>query len=170
MGKTFFTADTHFFHHNIIKFSNRPYQTVWEMNEGLIDNWNKKVAINDTIYHLGDVTWKNPEEILPRLNGKIILIKGNHDHKIEKLKRNGIREVHDYLEIKLHSKILVLFHYPIENWNRKHYGTIHLHGHCHGELKNKIQNRMDIGVDCHDMQPVEFEELLEKVKVYNEHL
>lgn len=162
MSNIFFTGDTHFFHHNIIKFSNRPYQSVWEMNEALIDNWNERVALNDTIYHLGDVTWKNPEEVLPRLNGKIILIKGNHDHKIEKLKKNGIREVHDYLELKIGFRFFVLFHYPIERWNRGHYGAIHLHGHSHGMCDAKT-GRLDVGVDCTDYKPIHVDEVVERI-------
>lgn len=78
---TFFTSDTHFGHENIIKFCKRPYQSVEEMNEALIENWNKVIGKNDTVFHLGDfalggsTVWNNT---LDRLNGKIYLIFGNH--------------------------------------------------------------------------------------------
>jgi calcineurin-like phosphoesterase family protein len=85
-----FTSDTHFGHANIIRYSNRPFDSVPEMNEALIANWNARVAWDDTIYHLGDVAmgpWTGDEKegldswdsILTRLNGYKILVIGNHD-------------------------------------------------------------------------------------------
>lgn len=81
---TFFTSDTHFNHANIIRFCNRPFNDVEQMNETLIANWNRVVQPEDTVFHLGDfclggsVEWT---KILNRLNGKIYLILGNHDIK-----------------------------------------------------------------------------------------
>lgn len=83
MGKNYFIADTHFFHEKIIKMCNRPFDNVEEMNKKLIENWNKKVTDDDTVYILGDVSFKGSKEntisILKQLKGKKILIKGNHD-------------------------------------------------------------------------------------------
>ena len=81
----FFTSDSHFCHSNIIKFCDRPFKDVEEMNEILIDNWNKTVGPNDIIYHLGDFCFAGSAEwhsILGRLNGRIHLILGNHDEKL----------------------------------------------------------------------------------------
>ena len=78
----FFTSDLHFFHKNIIRFDNRPFTSVEEMNETLIRNWNRKVKKDDLVYILGDISWGNDEEtcaIFARLNGRKVLIKGNHD-------------------------------------------------------------------------------------------
>lgn len=78
----FFTSDTHFGHANIIRFCKRPFENVEEMNEVLIENWNKVVSDDDTVFHLGDFAfggsnvWK---EIIPRLKGHINLIIGNHE-------------------------------------------------------------------------------------------
>lgn len=80
--KVFLISDTHFNHANIIKYCNRPFASVEEMNEILIKNWNETVSKNDVIIHLGDVALGSKdllEMIIPRLNGKKILIKGNHD-------------------------------------------------------------------------------------------
>lgn len=81
---TFFTSDTHFGHANIIRLCNRPFQNVEEMNEVLIENWNKVVSKDDTVFHLGDFAFGGSSvwnSIIPRLNGHINLIIGNHDRK-----------------------------------------------------------------------------------------
>lgn len=78
----FFTADHHFGHENIIKFSERPFESLEHMNEELIKRWNEKIGPGDTVYHLGDISLGKPDftkEILDRLNGNIHLIKGNHE-------------------------------------------------------------------------------------------
>lgn len=162
-ANTFFTADTHFGHHNVIKFCNRPWQTVGAMNQGLVDRWNAKVGLNDLVYHLGDIVFRDMEVWIPKLRGRIILIKGNHDKQPSKLLKHGISEIFDYKEIKIADKNIIMFHYPIENWNKRAYGSIHLHGHCHGSLRNKQPNRMDVGVDCNNWEPLEIEEVFEKI-------
>lgn len=81
---TWFTSDTHFYHTNIIKYCDRPFSDVNEMNEKIIRNWNERVMPNDLVFHLGDFGLfkrdKRPESVLNRLNGRIYLIRGNHDH------------------------------------------------------------------------------------------
>lgn len=81
MAKTWLTSDLHFGHANVIKYCNRPFLDVNEMNEILIKNWNEVVSLEDTIYVLGDFAMaaRYVEQVLPRLNGKKILILGNHD-------------------------------------------------------------------------------------------
>ena len=80
----FFTSDPHYHHANIMKYCSRPFTSVEEMDEELIKRWNSVVTKSDTIYILGDLIFtKDPAEavrITTQLNGKIILIKGNHDH------------------------------------------------------------------------------------------
>ena len=75
----FFTSDTHFNHGHIIKYCNRPFISMEEMNETIVQNWNKTVKQKDIIYHLGDVCWGLPDIFLKKLNGYKILIQGNHD-------------------------------------------------------------------------------------------
>ena len=77
----YFTADTHFGHEAIIKMCQRPFESLADMNEQLIQRWNKKVRGNDTVYIIGDMFFrcKNAEEILRSLKGKKKLIIGNHD-------------------------------------------------------------------------------------------
>ena len=83
-SKVYFTSDTHFYHSNIIGFCKRPFKNVEDMNETLIENWNRVVGQDDIVFHLGDFCLGGSHEwtkILNRLNGKIYLILGNHDLK-----------------------------------------------------------------------------------------
>ena len=82
MGKTFYIADTHFGHKNIINFDNRPFSSTKEMEDVIVKNWNSVVTNDDDVYILGDFCWDKEDEwirILNRLNGRKFLIKGNHD-------------------------------------------------------------------------------------------
>lgn len=153
-----FTADTHFNHANIIKHCNRPFKTVAEMDTCLINNWNKVVKAEDTVYHLGDFAWGNTNitEWYSKLNGRVLLIRGNHDKRLGCM--FGVED-RSYAELEYKGKTFILSHYPFEVWNKKHYGSIHLHGHCHGTLP-KIENRFDVGVDCNNYKPVNIESFL----------
>jgi calcineurin-like phosphoesterase family protein len=81
MSQIFLTSDSHFGHFNVIKYCNRPFTTVEEMNEALIANWNAVVGQEDIVFHLGDFSFheRYVEEFLSRLNGYKFLILGNHD-------------------------------------------------------------------------------------------
>lgn len=82
MAEVFITSDTHFGHELILKLENRPFVDTNIMDSELIKNWNSVVTPNDTVFHLGDVSFRNKEkttEIISSLNGKKILICGNHD-------------------------------------------------------------------------------------------
>ena len=84
-SKVYFTSDTHFYHSNIIGFCKRPFKNVEDMNETLIENWNRVVSQDDIVFHLGDFCMGGSHEwtkILNRLNGKIYLTLGNHDLKV----------------------------------------------------------------------------------------
>ena len=156
---TYFTADTHFGHKNIIKYAHRPFNSVEEMDESLISYWNTIVTPEDIIYHLGDFAFsKNPEKYFYRLNGKKILICGNHDSQLTKqLQWDKVR---DYLEIKVNGQFIVLMHYAMKVWNKSHYGSWQLYGHSHGTLPDDSNSRsMDVGVDCFNYAPVSFETL-----------
>ena len=159
---TFFTSDTHFTHKNILKHCPRPFSSIEEMDEGLVSTWNQTVAPDDTIYHVGDFGWKKSLQVLPRLNGIKHLITGNHDPDII---RNAPEwtSVQDYMDIKIKSYRVILFHYPIMDWNAKHYGSLHFHGHMHGSIPDTNQ-RCDVGIDSWNMKPVSFEQILEHLR------
>jgi calcineurin-like phosphoesterase family protein len=180
----FFTADQHFLHYNIIKYTTRPFANVDDMNEELIRNWNDVVPLDGTVFHLGDFALGNPMrclDIINRLNGTITLIKGNHEKTVMKTKflRDRFEKIHDMgCEIKVDDdeatytsakgqQLIVLSHYAYEVWHNSHYGSWHLHGHSHNNLptaENRL--RLDIGVDnpfC-NFYPVSYNKVKEYMK------
>lgn len=171
----YYTSDLHLYHRYSIIGSHRPFYNLENMHKTIIHNWNAKVKPTDTVYILGDVSHpKNKEEaylvlnVIEQLNGRKILIKGNHDSKLLRCPKfkKVFHSVHDYLEISDYGKKVILFHYPIEEWNNFFRGSIHLHGHVHNNdshIKN-IANRFNVGVDVNNFTPVSLKELLEKDK------
>ncbi len=149
-----FTADTHFYHRNIIKYSavRNCFTDEFHMNEVIIDNWNKQVKPTDIVYHLGDFAFTNATnaiELLRRLNGKVILISGNHDHKI--IKNEEFKSLLYNLEFSYHETVIdkinvIMCHYPLRSWNGMSYGSFHLHGHTHGKCQQPGKS-LDVGID-----------------------
>lgn len=148
-----FTADTHFFHRNIIKYSRRPFATPREMNRHIIDRWNAQVAKEDRVYHLGDVSFGGLSEtfrLLAELNGEICLIHGNHDDELiaDPYLCERFVWVKSYHEMTVEDHALVLFHYPILEWRGAQRGSWHLYGHTHGTVRLRGP-AMDVGIDAH---------------------
>jgi len=171
----YFTSDLHFYHENAIKFTDRPYSNADEMNEALIENWNRRIHPNDEVYILGDVTMQGPLKamaVLRHLNGRKYLVRGNHDLFVDKqaFDKTIFEWVKDYHRLNIDKKQLILFHFPIEDWDRKKYGSIHLHGHIHSTPEYNLENakngilRYDVGVDANNMMPVSIEEIFEFFK------
>ena len=167
----YFTADTHFDHANIIRFCNRPFATVEEMNETLIANWNHKVHGNDTVYILGDMFFRttDPERILCQLKGKKHLITGNHDSQWMKqvdLERWFV-SVQPYLETSDGQHILTMCHFPMVCWNHQSRSYM-IHGHIHENtdmdywpLLAARERVLNAGCDINNFEPVSFQELVE---------
>ena len=156
MSNLFFTSDHHFGHRNIIRYANRPFSSVEEMNEVMIERWNEKVQPQDVVYHLGDFALCSQNEtaaILDRLNGQIRLIKGNHEGAALSVAKR-FNWIKDYYELKVpdekarHGRhLVVLCHYAFRVWRFHHHGSFHLYGHSHGSLDDlKDQRCFDIGV------------------------
>jgi calcineurin-like phosphoesterase family protein len=145
----YFTSDTHFGHKKMLEFR-KGFSAPWQMDEMLIKNWNKAVTDKDEIWHLGDVSfanWDRTVEILEQLRGRKHLVLGNHDHQYRNRYKDYFESVQDYKEVKWKGVSFILSHYPFLTWNRSHYGTIMLHGHCHGNLPQEWTRRFDVGVD-----------------------
>jgi calcineurin-like phosphoesterase family protein len=135
--KKFYIADWHYDHKNIIALDNRPFKSVIEMNTTLIETWNNTVSNEDDVYIPGDMFWCEPKiamEVLDKLNGKKVLIRGNHDRRHPELDKKFIQVV-DYLEIKDKDRHVVLSHYPIPCFKNHYYGWYHLYGHVHNSFE-----------------------------------
>lgn len=133
---TFFIADTHFGHKNVLSYDNRPWISVDDHDASLVKRWNETVGMDDDVYILGDISWHNATktiEIFKQLNGKLHLIRGNHDNKVLKSRevQSLFIEILDYKEIEYKGKKVVLSHYPMPCFNHHYYGGIHLYGHVH---------------------------------------
>jgi calcineurin-like phosphoesterase family protein len=169
--KVFFTADTHFGHKNIIKYCNRPFANVDEMNDTMRNNWNKVVGPDDIVFHIGDFAFlKNPREMIYSLNGEIILVPGNHDDDVKLLEVMGINQTKfdiaptlfevDF-QVEDEKLRFVLCHYALRVWNKSHHGAMHLYGHSHGTLpEDPTARSMDVGVDCHNFTPISLDGVL----------
>lgn len=185
----FFTSDNHFNHANIIKFCNRPFDSVEEMNEALISNWNNTVPKDGIVFHLGDFAFGGSEvwhKILSRLNGQIHLILGNHDLKnFRQGYADSFASVQEQLTIDIDKKKVILTHFPLLCYHGA-WGTEmnvwNLHGHIH-VCKNKQTNtgkdfermklafptQYDVGVDLNDYTPISFDEVKERIRYQIEH-
>jgi len=155
----FFTADYHFNHANIIKFCGRPFDNVKEMDEALIANWNARVSDKDTVYHLGDFCFGDHLSYIKRLKGRIIFVKGSHDHGLEKA---GLVK-HDIMDLSFmvsgRKQDITLCHYCLRVWPKSHYGAWHLFGHCHGRLEPEGKS-WDVGVDINGYRPLRLDEVV----------
>lgn len=147
MSKFFYIADTHFGHANIIRFDNRPFDSVEEMNEALINNWNSVVGRDDTVVILGDFCWGLEDDwakILDQLNGVKRLLRGNHDLKsMSKTLKSKFQSVKDYDEIKDNGKRVLVSHYP-NPFYRGDYNPdiICLYGHVHTTIENDFMEHL----------------------------
>lgn len=165
----YFISDTHFYHSNIIKYCNRPFKDVAEMNETMIINWNSIISKEDIVYHLGDFCLSSDDEIkniFNRLNGKKILIRGNHDRKSVKFYEDIGFKVLTHAPIVLDEYKLMLSHVPIPD-NIIKDGYINLHGHIHNKkisedyLDNYSENKhINLSVDANDFKPLSLNDIL----------
>ncbi|MFH5811280.1 metallophosphoesterase [Companilactobacillus sp. FL22-1] len=173
----YFIADTHFFHEPIIAFCNRPFHNVEEMNQKLIEKWNKTVkSPNDEVYILGDFVYMGTGEqantILKQLRGKKYLIKGNHEQYLndQNFDHSLFEWVKDYYSFEYNNRKFVLFHYPILEWDGYYNHAIHLYGHVHNInaayfTRTLGENAVNVGVDITNYRPISIEEIVNIVNL-----
>ena len=150
--KTFVIADTHFRHKNIIEYCNRPFKTVEEMDAEMIRRWNNKVGKDDLVIHLGDFALGKREEIenvRNKLNGNIILLRGNHDHK--SVREAGFLVIKGTLEIDN----FLFSHVPLKKKEIPD-GFINVQGHIH---ERESAYGFNISVEKMNYEPIELEDL-----------
>lgn len=178
--KIWFTSDTHFGHKNILTFCERPFNSVEEMDNAIIERWNSKVGKDDIVFHLGDFAFasnKRWQDLIYKLNGKIYLILGNHD--ITRWPGTYTMQLFDRVENQMMLKIdnkykVYLNHFPFLCYDGTYRNpedcTIQLHGHVHqrigdiGKDAQRLQYRFpyqyDVGVDNNNFYPISWEEIL----------
>ena len=171
--KVWFTSDLHFWHKNICKYCNRPFETMEEMNQALIDNWNSVVKEDDTVFVLGDMGFCGYDNLYPlmfRLNDKKYLAQGDIDSdKIvfrlyEANIIEGYYKMHEVTIIgdeECPDQQLTLCHFPMIDWPNKERGAWMVHGHQHQlpETPSCSVMHWDVGVDKNNLKPVSFEQL-----------
>jgi calcineurin-like phosphoesterase family protein len=151
----YFTGDTHFSDPRVLRIDRRPFKTLADHDEALIENWNNAVSPTDHVWHLGDfgrVESADIHGLLSRLNGRKNLIIGNNDGA-DTVGAPGWLSVQHYAELQVDGQLLVLCHYPFRTWNKMGRGALNLHGHSHGRL-TPVPRQFDVGVDAMDYQPV----------------
>jgi calcineurin-like phosphoesterase family protein len=155
----FFTADEHYGHSNIIRYCNRPFEDVFEMNCELIKRHNEIISKDCIVIHAGDFSLLRKRndvmEYVEQLNGYHVFLKGSHDTWITS----------PFLwEKTIEGMYIVVCHYAMLTWPRSHYGSRQLFGHSHGKLEHfNRRKQYDIGVDNNNFYPVPFEEIRKKL-------
>lgn len=169
----FFTSDLHFGHENIIRHCARPFASADEMDAALIHNWNTAITPQDEVYILGDFTMRPAEEAhnyLARLNGRKYFIRGNHDRFLKNYTRyeSDFVWVKDYHVLTVDGKRIVMFHFPILEWDQFHRGAIHLYGHVHNSQKSADRlaaltgPAFNVGVDVNGFMPLSIHQVFQK--------
>lgn len=164
MNNIFFTSDLHFWHKLMIEKKLRPFSSLEEMNETIIENYNSIITDKDDVYILGDIAFGSAEQnydCLSRLKGRKYLIHGNHDGLNQKIKKLFVWD-RDYKIIKLDGKKIVLFHNSIFNWTGKEKGSWHLHGHEHISGNHdsfEHPRKRNVNLEYYDYWPLNYEDL-----------
>jgi calcineurin-like phosphoesterase family protein len=176
-----FYSDPHFGHSNVIKYSNRPFKTVQEMDDRLIQNYNDVVRYDDIVLWLGDCFFgpvNYMRSILCKLNGDKILVIGGHDGSKSRMLRAGFSAVMDQCYIMIDGHVCMVSHYPkagtrhakgsvedSEHCSQVPKNVILIHGHTHA--KERVHgNQIHVGVDAWGFYPVtvfEIERCVQKI-------
>lgn len=170
MSDTFLISDTHWSHSNFLNFLDeagnkiRPFISVEEMDEYMIEKWNSVVRPNSKVYHLGDVCFnkKTLDIIMPRLNGTKVLIKGNHDN----LKLTQYQEYFKDVRASHQLDKYVLTHIPLHPDHMGRWADGNIHGHLHQlrVMKDGVEDLryINVSVECINYTPIPLEEIKKK--------
>lgn len=164
---TFFVADPHFGHKAILKYENRPFSSVEEMDELMIKNWNSVVGRDDRVYLLGDVSFHKRNDtwnIIRRLKGNIYLVMGNHDGgSIRSYYDIGFDRVYDCPII--YNEFWMLSHEPLYINENMPYANIFGHVHSNKEYKDFSSQSFCVSVERINYTPIEFSEIKQKMGI-----
>ena len=173
MSRIWLVSDTHFCHDKEFVWQARGFNSITEMNQTIVKNWNAIVAPEDIVYHLGDIMLGDTERglyYLKQLKGNIYIAYGNHDTngRIEEYKKCwNVRDVQMGYRIKCPGKrTAILTHYPTITDNMGDLRTLNFFGHTHQEnnIYKGYPNMYHVGMDSHNCTPVLLEDALEEMK------
>lgn len=179
MARIFFIADTHFGHANIIRHCGRPFADADEMDRYMIQAWNARVRPEDTVYTIGDFSFRvpDPKRYADACSGRKILVRGNHDKKLLKdpAYTACFEDVQDMMELSLGGRRLVLCHYPMAEWPGYYQGAWLIYGHIHNHTGTETfqflagqERALNAGADITQFAPASFEELVAYNKAFKE--
>lgn len=177
--KLYFTSDTHWGHFNISKYCHRPFENRSEMDKTLIENWNKVVPEDGIVIHCGDFmlphkeSIKEYEKILKKLNGNILLCRGNHDRIPLSIEPQGnLIAVVDMAILYVDNIKILASHYPMLTYPADYQVFGHIHtlvdGTCSGfdgdVIPRMRKTQYDVGVDQNNYKPISYEQLMQKLQ------
>lgn len=170
----YFTADLHLGHKKILDLANRDFDNIEKHDNYIIEKYNKIIDNEDICYILGDICWNQSynsyKELFAKLNGKKYIILGNHDNKqnlIRCQKEGLIESVKESQIINIGSNTIHLTHYPLLEWFNFYKNQYHLHGHTYCKMNDYCKST-DVGVDCWEFEPVNWNELRDYIDKYCE--
>lgn len=170
MVKYWFSADWHLGHKNVLKLSNRPFGSIEQHDEHIINRCNELVNNEDTLIYCGDLAWNqsynNYKSIFQRINCRnIYFVLGNHDNKnalIRCQKEGLIISVIENKIFNIGDKHIFVSHFPMREWCGFHQDYYHIYGHAHGNIADYCKST-DCGVDCWEYEPVSIDEILKYI-------
>jgi calcineurin-like phosphoesterase family protein len=168
------TSDFHISHTNIIRYANRPFKSVFEMDEVIIDNLFKTIKSGDTLYYLGDLSFNKESDVriinmLHKQNIKTFFVIGNHD---KAMKTTEVREtikscstfkgMWDLLDEHIENQEVTMCHYPMLTFKGSHFNAWQLYGHHHSDISAiATGKKLNVCVDHHDFKPWSWEQIVE---------
>ena len=176
MEKIWFTSDLHLCHNREFIWKKRGFDNIDEMNKAIVHNWNSIVGPDDTVYVLGDVMLKNPEEgieLLKSLHGHIKIVLGNHDTDEREALYKTCQNVESVsLAERINYKGYRFFctHYPCNTANLEKESLkkciLNLYGHTHqkSNFYEDIPYMYHVGVDSHNCTPVSIDDIIEEME------
>jgi len=162
----YFSSDWHLAHKNILEYDERPFNTIQQHDQAIINNVNKVCEPTSLLFILGDLSMGKDinyiESLLNQIQCKMVLIKGNHDkHLKDSFLKSHFIDVRDYLELKSSKGKFILSHFPFYSWDGSHRGTPHLYGHIHKNKANLNGKHFNVGIcNSQSYSPFSLEDIL----------
>ena len=175
----YYIGDIHFGHSQCIKYDNRPFDSVEEMDRYIINAWNSRVRHSDNVYVIGDFSYRSilkPEAYLRQLKGKKYLILGNHDSDIVKssIAWSYFEAIESMMKVRDNGVVLQLCHYPLAEWKGYYSNHYHIYGHLHAHLSEALnymlrqERALNAGCMLNNYMPVTLDELILNNKLFRD--